>query len=141
MWIAVPVAVVAAAVVAAVAFLRSEAGRTRRRGLLVAAIVAAAISILGVVPLVGIPGAVVYEFSAPWVRWALGRGYADLGDGAWPAAIVITLTWPSSLVLGYAAAFGALRRVPGPVRWLVMVMVPYATGVALSFWAQMAAAS
>lgn len=136
MWPAVPVL---AAVAALVGFLRSEAGRPRRRGLILTAIAAAAISIVGVVPLMGIPGAVVYELSAPWVRLLLGKGYADLGDGAWPAAIILTLTWPSSLVLAYAAAFGPLRHTSAWVRWMALVLIPYATAVALSLWAHLSA--
>lgn len=141
MWSVIPLLIVAAAAVAVVAFLRSEAARPRRRGLFVVAAVAAAIAVLGVVPLVGIPGAVVYELSAPWVRLVLGEDSAALGSGAWPAAIVTTIVWPFSLGLAYAVAYGPLRPAPGWARWTVMLLVPYAAGTALAFWAHLAAAA
>ncbi len=119
--------------------LRTRAGRERRRGLLVTVGIAVAIAVVGVVPLMGIPGAVVYELSAPWVRLLLGAGYRELGDGAWPAAILITLVWPSSLVLAYVAVRGPLR---GRSRWLraaAWVLIPYTVGVGLALWAHAAA--
>jgi hypothetical protein len=136
MWPALPVL---AGIAALAASLRSEAVRPRRRGLLRVTAVAAAVSVLGVMPLMGIPGAVVYEVSAPWVRLLLGEGYADLGDGAWPAAIILTLTWPSSLVVAYAAAYGPLRHRSAWIRWAALLLIPYLTGVALSLWAHLSA--
>jgi hypothetical protein len=136
----IPLALVAAAVAAVVVFLRSEAARPRRRGLLVVVAVAAALAVLGVVPLLGIPGAVVYELFDPLVRAVLGRGYAELGAGAWAAAIVATLVWPSSLVLAYAVAYGPLRRRPAWVRWTVLVLVPCVAAAALAFWPHLAPA-
>jgi hypothetical protein len=134
-----PAILVAAAVAALVLFLRSEAGRERRRGALVVAGLAAVVSIVGVMPLMGIPGAVVYELSAPWVQSILGEGYAELGDGAWPAAIVMTLAWPSSIVLAYVIACGPLRRRSGWLRWPVLILFPYAAAVSLALWAHLAA--
>jgi hypothetical protein len=134
---AIPLAIVGAAVIATVVFLRSEKARPRRRGLLITAGVAAALAALGVV-LLGIPGAVVYELFDPLVRAVLGRGYAELGAGAWAAAIVTTLVWPSSLVLAYAVAWGPLRRRPAWTRWTVMVLVPCAAAAALAFWPHLA---
>lgn len=119
------------AIAAHVAFRRSEAGRERRRGLKWITITAAVLAALGVL-LLGIPGAIVYELSAPWVRVMLGKGYAELGDGAWPAALVITLTWPWSLVLAYTFANGPLRRWGRFARWTTMVVLPYAVGVLLA---------
>ncbi|HEX2188859.1 MAG TPA: hypothetical protein VHG51_08180 [Longimicrobiaceae bacterium] len=137
MWaVLVPVALALAALAA---FLRSDAGRERRRGALVATGVAAAVAVLGVVPLMGIPGAVVYELSAPWVRLLMGAGYEDLGDGAWPAALLITIAWPSSLVLAYVAANGPLRHRGRLLRAAAWVLIPYATGVALALVAHWSA--
>ena len=127
---------VVAALIAAIAFVRSDAGKARRRGVKVTAAVAAAVSFLGVMPLMGIPGAVVYELSVPWVRLALGEGYADLGDGAWPMAILMTMAWPWSLLLGYVAAYGPLRDRPW-TRRLALVLVPCAAGVALALSAHL----
>lgn len=135
-----PLILVAAAAAASIAFFRSEATRPRRRGARWTLGVAVALAVLGVVPLMGIPGAVVYELSAPWVELLVGSGFRGLGDGAWPAALVITLTWPSSLVLTHALAQGPLHR---RSRWLkaaLWIALPYAAGILLALWAHQSAA-
>lgn len=126
------------ALVVLVAFLRSEAGRERRRGMIVTASLAALLSIGGIA-LLGIPGAILYALCAPWVQLMLGPRFTDLGDGAWPAAIVITLAWPASLVIAYALANGPLRRRGRLMRWMTLILVPYAFGVALALWAHLSA--
>jgi hypothetical protein len=138
MW---PFLLIPITIAAFVAFRRSEAGRERRRGLKIVTILAAVIAVLGVMPLMGIPGAVVYELSAPWVEAIQGKGYRSLGDGAWPAALVITLTWPCSLVLAYLLAHGPLRRRGRFIRWTVMMVFPYLVGILLALWAHLSAAS
>lgn len=135
MW---PYAVVVAAMLAAVLFLRSDAGRERRRGLLLVIGAAVAFAVLGM-GLVGLPGAVLYELSAPWVRLLLREGYHDLGDAAWPVAIIITLAWPASLVIAYVIAHGPLRRRRAWVRWMTLILVPYAFAVSLALWAHLSA--
>lgn len=132
----IPAFLFLAAVVAAVLFLRSEAGRPRRVGMLWTIGGAAAFAVAGMA-LVGLPGAFIYEIAAPWVRLLLDEGYTELGDAAWPAAIVFTLTWPWSLVIAYAAAFGPLRRRPRWTRWAAFVLIPYAAAVALALWAHL----
>lgn len=126
------------ALAALVAFLRSEAGRARRRGMIVVAVLSALLVIVGFA-LLGLPGAVIYELCVPWVRLMMGSRFTDLGDGAWPAAIVITLAWPASLVVAYAVANGPLRRRGRGVRWLAMIVIPYAFGVLLALWAHLSA--
>jgi hypothetical protein len=138
MW---PFLLIPITIAAFVAFRRSEAGRERRRGLTIVTVLAAVIAILGVMPLMGIPGAVVYELSAPWVRAIQGAGFRELGDGAWPAALVITLTWPWSLVLAYVQANGPLRRRGRVLRWTTMAVLPYLVGILLALWAHLSAAS
>jgi hypothetical protein len=138
MWMILPLGAGLVALVVLVGFLRSEAGRERRRGMIVTACLAALLSLGGIL-LLGIPGAIVYELCAPWVRLMLGPRFTDLGDGAWPAAIVITLAWPASLVAAYAIANGPLRRRGRVVRWMTLILVPYAFGVALALWAHLSA--
>jgi hypothetical protein len=138
MWMTLPAAAVLAGLVALVTFLRSEAGRERRRGMKITGVLAVLFAVGGVL-LLGLPGAVVYELCAPWVRLMLGPRFTELGDGAWPAAIVITLAWPASLVVAYALANGPLRGRGRWVRWTVPVLVPYAFGVALALWAHLSA--
>src|SRR5687768_8705584 len=103
MWTIFPVAAALVGLAVLVAFLRSEAGRERRRGMIGVAVVAVLFAVVGM-GLLGLPGAMVYQLSAPWVRLMLGARFTDLGDGAWPAAILTTLTWPASLVIAYAVA-------------------------------------
>ncbi len=136
MWIALPLGAAAVALAGLVAFLRSPAGRQRRRGAIAVTVFAAVLALGGMV-LLGIPGAVVYELCVPWVRLALGARFMELGDGAWPAALLITLAWPASLVVAYVVANGPLRRRGPALRWLVLLLLPYAFGVALALWAHL----
>ena len=140
MWMMLPAAAAVVALVVLVTFLRSRAGRERRRGMIVTASLAALLAIGGMA-LLGLPGAILYELCVPWVQLMMGARFTDLGDGAWPAAIIITLTWPASLVIAYAAANGSLRRRGRLVRWMAMILVPYAFGVALALWAHLSAGS
>ena len=127
----------AAAIAAFVAFYRAAALRTHRRGLWRVTAVAVAISVLGVVPLLGIPGALIYEVCDPWIRVARGSAYRELGEDAWPVAILLTLSWPPSLVLAYTATAGPLRHSWRWVKGLVWLVVPAAAAVGLSFLANM----
>ena len=127
------------AIVASVLFARTDEGRTRRKGLR-RAFTAAVLVALGGMLLMGIPGGIVYELSAPWVQGMLGARYVELGDGMWPAAIVITLTWPFSLVLAYLAAVGPLRRRGWKVKTLAWFVILYGTGILLALWAHLSAA-
>lgn len=138
MWILLPAAMALAGLAALVLFLRSEAGRERRRGMIVVTVIAVLMALGGIL-LLGIPGALVYELCVPWVRLMLGTRFTELGDGAWPAAIVITLTWPASFVITYALANGPLRRRGRLLRWTMMIVIPYAFGVALALWAHLSA--
>jgi hypothetical protein len=138
MWMILPAAIALAGLAALILFLRSQAGRERRRGMIVVTVLAVLMALGGIL-LLGIPGAVVYELCVPWVRLMLGPRFTELGDGAWPAAIVITLTWPASLVIAYALANGPLRRRGTLVRWITLILIPYAFGVALALWAHLSA--
>lgn len=73
------------------------------RPLWLSLIVAAALAFLGLFPLMGLPGGLLYE---KW-RFAFGRvglpkAFPELqGDRAWPAAILISLAWPWFLPLTF----------------------------------------
>jgi uncharacterized membrane protein YhaH (DUF805 family) len=138
MWIVIPALAAVGALAALVLFLRSEAGRDRkrRRGMIITAIVAGVLAIGGV-GLLGIPGAIIYGISLPFVQLMMGARFADLGDGAWPAAILITLVWPASLVIAYAIANGPLRVRGRGVRWMALLLIPYAFGVLLALGAHL----
>jgi hypothetical protein len=136
MWIVFPAVAAVVALVVLVWFVRSEAGRPRRKGMMITAGVAALLA-LGGIALLGIPGAAVYGVSAPVVQLILRPRFHSLNEDVWPAAILITLTWPASLVLAYAIANGPLRRRGRGARWAALVLVPYAAGVALTLWAHL----
>lgn len=139
MWIVIPALAAVGALAAMVIFLRSEAGRERRRGMIITAIVAAVLAIGGMA-LLGIPGALVYGISLPVVQLLMGPRFAGLGDGAWPAAILVTLVWPGSLVIAYAVANGPLRRRGRGARWTALLLIPYLVGVLLTLGVHLAAA-
>ena len=69
------------------------------------AISVGALEVLGFV-LLGLPGAAFLEAIAP-VMQGMGRSRIT-GDAAWPAAIMMSLAWPVTLVPAYAVA----RSVP-----------------------------
>src|SRR5687767_945437 len=77
MWMIFPAAGLVA-LIALVGFLRSEAGRERRRGMIVVAIAAALLAVGGMA-LLGIPGALIYELCVPWVRLMPGGGFRGAG--------------------------------------------------------------
>lgn len=110
--------------------------RWRLGGLWLAVLAAAGFGVFGLIPLLGLPGAVVLELSAPAIALALGPGALDAlpPDAAWPLAILLTLLWPVSIVAAYLLA---CRRLAARRRWqrvLACVGVLYAWGAALSIW-------
>ena len=79
---------------------------------------AAVLEVLGLV-LLGLPGAAFLETLEPLMQRA-GRGPIS-GDGAWPAAIVMSAVWPFALAPAYLAARSV--RVGNPQRGLVALGV------------------
>jgi hypothetical protein len=67
------------------------------KSLLVASVVAGVLMFVGLL-LLGIPGAILLEIPT-WLGVAKGIE----GDGAWPAAILVTLVWPMFIPLGVIA--------------------------------------
>jgi hypothetical protein len=88
------------------------------------------LEVLGLV-LLGLPGAAFLETLEPIMR-RLGRPPIS-GDGAWPAAIMMSLAWPFSLVPAYLVArsvrFGNALR--GLVTLAVLVAMCLLIGVLL----------
>ena len=95
------------------------------RSLLVSAGV---LEVLGLV-LLGLPGAAFLETLEPLMQ-RVGRGPIS-GDGAWPAAIVMSAVWPVALAPGYLAArsvrVGNLQR--GLVALAVIMVLCFLLGV------------
>ena len=79
---------------------------------------AGVLEVLGVI-LLGLPGAAFLETLEPLMQRA-GRGPLS-GDGAWPAAIVMSAVWPVALAPAYLAARSV--RVGNPQRGLVALGV------------------
>ena len=79
---------------------------------------AAVLEVLGLV-LLGLPGATFLETLEPLMQ-RVGRGPIS-GDGAWPAAIVMSAVWPVALAPAYLVARSV--RVGNPQRGLVALGV------------------
>ena len=79
---------------------------------------AGVLEVLGLV-LLGLPGAAFLETLEPLMQ-RVGRGSIS-GDGAWPAAIVMSALWPVALAPAYLAARSV--RVGNPQRGLVALAV------------------
>jgi len=79
---------------------------------------AAVLEVLGLV-LLGLPGAAFLETLEPLMQRA-GRGPIS-GEGAWPAAIVMSALWPVALAPAYLAARSV--RCGNPQRGLVALAV------------------
>jgi hypothetical protein len=76
------------------------------------------LEVLGLV-LLGLPGAAFLETLEPLMQQA-GRGPMS-GDGAWPAAILMSVVWPLALAPAYLAARSV--RLGNPQRGLVALAV------------------
>ena len=70
-------------------------------------LLATALAVLGVVPLLGLPGAFISMISLPVFGLSEGNLHSD---AAWPIAIYISLLWPAGLILGYWVGFGLLQK-------------------------------
>ena len=86
------------------------------------------LEVLGLV-LLGLPGAAFLETLEPLMQ-RVGRGPIS-GDGAWPAAIVMSAVWPVALAPAYLAArsvgVGNLQR--GLVALAVLGVLCFVMGV------------
>ena len=129
-----PFAVVLAA---SAAFLARETDPAARRRFLKVVLACAAL-MLGGLALLGIPGALLVA-AASWpverLRALTGAEAAPMADAGWPAAILLTLAWPPSVIVAYAVAFGMLRPTDRAARVAALVLLPYAAAVALTYWA------
>lgn len=85
-------------------------------------VVAGVLEVLGLC-LLGLPGAAFLETVAP-VMQRLGSGSIS-GDGAWPAAILMSLLWPVALAPAYLMARRARvgPRHQGLVAFAVLVVL------------------
>jgi hypothetical protein len=91
-------------------------------------LLAGACQVLGLA-LLGLPGAAFLEALQP-IMQRLGRGPIS-GDGAWPAAILMSVVWPVSLAPAYlvARSVRAGRLQQGLVAFAVLLIVCALIGV------------
>ncbi len=87
----------------------------------------------GLIPLMGIPGALVYGLLYPIVSLFLGNATID-GDAMWPIAIIMTLVWPISFPLGYLAAWGLFPRRKRSFKWLILIAITLLWGFVLTYY-------
>ena len=102
-------------------------------------VLSSALTILGIVPGLGLPGALLIQLIAPVCRVVYGREYNTAmeraGDGIWVIAILVTAVWPWALIpVWYAArryfvrrSMRALATVAGLLLWTNLVGLAAAT--------------
>lgn len=80
------------------------------RNTIIVIIVTALLAIGGIIPFLGIPGAIVFQLSTPFLLMIFGAGALERlpNDSAWPIAIYINLFWPPSILVGYFLSFKLL---------------------------------
>ena len=85
----------------------------------------------------GIPGAVIYELSRPFIWMVHGEAVSsnELGDSAWPLALYISFLWPWGILPGYLLAWRVLE-IDTVLRWLVLLGVTglWTIGVAVALY-------
>jgi hypothetical protein len=104
-----------------------------RRGLIIAVAVAVAVAVAGML-LLGLPGAILFEMSSPFIALLFGAGASDRlpPDSMWPIAIYMTLLWPLSIVIGYMVAFRMLGDQRQWIRIMAFLSVLYVWALLLS---------
>jgi hypothetical protein len=103
------------------------------KGFLISLGVGIATAGLGLIPLMGIPGALVYSLLYPIVSLFLGNTTID-GDAMWPIAIIMTLIWPISFPVGYLAAWGIFAHRKRRFKWFMLIAITLLWGLALTFY-------
>ncbi len=88
--------------------------------------IALAIAILGFIPLMGLPGAVILSLGESSAT-ILGFHLVCLkGDRAWPAAILATWIWPVFIPLSYFVVFKATKISSKAAQWIMFFLFLYA---------------
>jgi hypothetical protein len=103
------------------------------KGFIISLCVAVATGGLGLIPLMGIPGALVFGLFWSVATLFLGNAAID-SDAMWPIAIFMTLLWPISFPLGYLAAWGFFAGRKRRFKWLVLVGITLLWGLVLTFY-------
>jgi len=71
-----------------------------------AILISIAIAVLGFIPFMGLPGALVFLLSKPYIYLAYGPMAFEafeqsLGDSAWPLMLALAVLWPISIPIAY----------------------------------------
>ncbi len=86
-------------------------------------IAAVCIAVLGFIPLMGIPGAIVLEIGQFFASFFGVTLQALKGDKAWPAAIYATFFWPPSIPIAYYIAFRKVKDAKKAARWGIFTFI------------------
>ncbi len=107
-------------------------------------LMALALMIVGFIPLLGLPGAIVIALGDAALQ-LLGAGYLGYqsfnslpGNGSdtyqWGAAIIATWLWPVCLVVAHALAFRVLYAQKKWIQWLTFSGILLAWAMAVTWW-------
>lgn len=105
------------------------------RGLLISLGIALAVALLGNIPLMGLPGALVWSLFLPLADLLLGGVIPRIrSDALWPLVILMTLLWPISIPLGYVLVWKWFPHQPrARVLWWVGLMALWGFALSLYF--------
>ena len=100
----------------------------------ISAICATALTILGFL-LLGIPGFLIFEGTRALLNWVSGSEIMRelQGDPAWPTFILITLSWPWSIVIGTITAWKLFPKSSTVKRISVVLLVVCISCVLISY--------
>ena len=100
-----------------------------RRSVLWSVAAGLAVSTLGNVPLMGIPGALALEAAMPIIRRIWPAANAFPRDSAWPFVIMVTLAWGPCLPVAWLGTRATGLR--GPAHWAAFAAMMLGLGVLL----------
>lgn len=90
-------------------------------------IISILIAVLGFIPLMGIPGALVFMLAKPFVFLSYGPMAFEafnqsLGDSTWPLMLMLTILWPISIPLAYGLTQKLIGKLPF---WSIEHLIPF----------------
>lgn len=90
-------------------------------------LISVAISVLGFIPLMGLPGGLVFYTSFPFVYLFYGPGAFNafqlaVGPSMWALALILTLIWPITIPISYWIS----QKYYGPGKFFTLkVFIPF----------------
>jgi hypothetical protein len=114
--------------------------RTGRLRITTIPIIAFLIAALGMIPLMGLPGALAMVVGDFFLEWTIGFfGYQSIFNlprpdtWSWPAAILATWIWPIGLVIGYFVGF-RIRHRRDLAAWVILGAILLVWCMLLTIW-------